>query len=278
MMVLMTYLFFFFFQAEDGIRDRDVTGVQTCALPICGRDRDIAGDTSGSPARASQGRRGQPADRPPRRARQSRAGVARATEGWDGTNWDRVSDEDYWAELSADKPLASKTAQSAADLGPVASSEPAPRKGRDSQTDPNGLRTAETAEMVRSRAVGASRRSGTDREVAALPVRRSGSAPDTGRVVPATTSPQLSRQAGPGGADFTDPNLAARASTAEPTTGRPVRHAANAAPALTVPDQQNGQNGQSGAWPSAVPGQSDWPQRGHDYAAAGSGSGPYYSA
>src|SRR5207248_6352239 len=25
----------FFFQAEDGIRDRTVTGVQTCALPIC---------------------------------------------------------------------------------------------------------------------------------------------------------------------------------------------------------------------------------------------------
>ena len=30
---------YFFFQAEDGIRDRLVTGVQTCALPIytCGR-------------------------------------------------------------------------------------------------------------------------------------------------------------------------------------------------------------------------------------------------
>src|SRR5207249_5874998 len=27
-------VFFFFFQAEDGIRDRNVTGVQTCALPI----------------------------------------------------------------------------------------------------------------------------------------------------------------------------------------------------------------------------------------------------
>src|SRR6266498_5440746 len=26
----------FFFQAEDGIRDADVTGVQTCALPILG--------------------------------------------------------------------------------------------------------------------------------------------------------------------------------------------------------------------------------------------------
>src|SRR5438034_9089603 len=27
-------IFFFFFQAEDGIRDHCVTGVQTCALPI----------------------------------------------------------------------------------------------------------------------------------------------------------------------------------------------------------------------------------------------------
>ena len=27
-------MFVFFFQAEDGIRDYDVTGVQTCALPI----------------------------------------------------------------------------------------------------------------------------------------------------------------------------------------------------------------------------------------------------
>src|SRR5256885_17113415 len=29
-------VWFFFFQAEDGIRDYKVTGVQTCALPICG--------------------------------------------------------------------------------------------------------------------------------------------------------------------------------------------------------------------------------------------------
>src|SRR5206468_7328850 len=28
------FFFFFFFQAEDGIRDLIVTGVQTCALPI----------------------------------------------------------------------------------------------------------------------------------------------------------------------------------------------------------------------------------------------------
>src|SRR2546427_5383390 len=31
--------FFFFFQAEDGIRDLTVTGVQTCALPISGAPR-----------------------------------------------------------------------------------------------------------------------------------------------------------------------------------------------------------------------------------------------
>src|SRR5438046_9054121 len=32
------FFFFFFFQAEDGIRDWSVTGVQTCALPICSYD------------------------------------------------------------------------------------------------------------------------------------------------------------------------------------------------------------------------------------------------
>src|SRR5688572_32878765 len=31
----MVLMCFFFFQAEDGIRDLTVTGVQTCALPIC---------------------------------------------------------------------------------------------------------------------------------------------------------------------------------------------------------------------------------------------------
>src|SRR5260370_30583925 len=31
---LILLSFFFFFQAEDGIRDSSVTGVQTCALPI----------------------------------------------------------------------------------------------------------------------------------------------------------------------------------------------------------------------------------------------------
>src|SRR6266567_9095026 len=33
-LVSSCFLVFFFFQAEDGIRDLTVTGVQTCALPI----------------------------------------------------------------------------------------------------------------------------------------------------------------------------------------------------------------------------------------------------
>src|SRR5438105_15906895 len=34
-MLLVQVCLIFFFQAEDGIRDPLVTGVQTCALPIC---------------------------------------------------------------------------------------------------------------------------------------------------------------------------------------------------------------------------------------------------
>src|SRR5207249_8427017 len=41
---------FFFFQAEDGIRDRNVTGVQTCALPISAvRDHRCQGDAPKAP-------------------------------------------------------------------------------------------------------------------------------------------------------------------------------------------------------------------------------------
>src|SRR5438270_12059687 len=42
----------FFFQAEDGIRDLTVTGVQTCALPICGSPNRLA-----SPRRHQDGSR-----------------------------------------------------------------------------------------------------------------------------------------------------------------------------------------------------------------------------
>src|SRR2546430_2641387 len=57
--ILYLYLLcFFFFQAEDGIRDLTVTGVQTCALPIwripvAGRARR----TARAPLRGDRGRR-----------------------------------------------------------------------------------------------------------------------------------------------------------------------------------------------------------------------------
>src|SRR5260370_10905509 len=41
--MIIVYVSFFFFQAEDGIRDSSVTGVQTCALPIYRLAREILG-------------------------------------------------------------------------------------------------------------------------------------------------------------------------------------------------------------------------------------------
>src|SRR5688572_32074017 len=63
-MSVISGFFFFFFQAEDGIRDLTVTGVQTCALPICERDRALSQRVrahpaaGGSLARAVPGQRG----------------------------------------------------------------------------------------------------------------------------------------------------------------------------------------------------------------------------
>src|SRR5688572_32664744 len=48
------FLFFFFFQAEDGIRDLTVTGVQTCALPILQWDLDHDPSGAALPRRALQ--------------------------------------------------------------------------------------------------------------------------------------------------------------------------------------------------------------------------------
>src|SRR5699024_11957759 len=47
---------FFFFQAEDGIRDRNVTGVQTCALPIFS---GLVPGAKGNPVAAPSSRRNQ---------------------------------------------------------------------------------------------------------------------------------------------------------------------------------------------------------------------------
>src|SRR5437773_9193619 len=79
---LIVCFFFFFFQAEDGIRDRDVTGVQTCALPIsarcgarerCSRAPQRAGSRAGCTRRAGTARR---------RSEERRVGKECRARGW----------------------------------------------------------------------------------------------------------------------------------------------------------------------------------------------------
>src|SRR2546425_5084656 len=65
------FIIFFFFQAEDGIRDKLVTGVQTCALPICeGAVRTRGAHGGGGAERAARARpRAHPGVRPDPRGR-----------------------------------------------------------------------------------------------------------------------------------------------------------------------------------------------------------------
>src|SRR3989442_12388282 len=63
---MKTYLYFFF-KAEDGIRDADVTGVQTCALPIYTTRAANPSRTTCSPARSASRPRSS-CRRPSRRA------------------------------------------------------------------------------------------------------------------------------------------------------------------------------------------------------------------
>src|SRR5207248_4435557 len=79
-------ILFFFFQAEDGIRDRTVTGVQTCALPICRRTlyvpgACVQGDPHGSAADAGA-RDVQGAPALPRAAKRQLPGQYHVHERW----------------------------------------------------------------------------------------------------------------------------------------------------------------------------------------------------
>src|SRR5437870_13483225 len=83
---------FFFFQAEDGIRDGHVTGVQRCALPIsnCDRARFSASRRTMFPARdpgrrSPTGRRGKPRNGAPRSEERRVGKECRA--GWGGEGW-----------------------------------------------------------------------------------------------------------------------------------------------------------------------------------------------
>src|SRR3989440_6061468 len=76
---------FFFFQAEDGIRDLIVTGVQTCALPISGplggdARGDFASDAVGDALARALRRAQRRARHQPARLAQRRARVLRSEE------------------------------------------------------------------------------------------------------------------------------------------------------------------------------------------------------
>src|SRR5260370_38566088 len=53
-MCLACRTYMFLFQAEDGIRDSSVTGVQTCAIPISSPDRELSHAAARGPHPASQ--------------------------------------------------------------------------------------------------------------------------------------------------------------------------------------------------------------------------------
>src|SRR5256885_2829061 len=80
---------FFFFQAEDGIRDYKVTGVQTCALPISSFDHSDDARLASAWRRHAygqsvKGRYGDAADESERALRHARAGGERFEEGRSG--------------------------------------------------------------------------------------------------------------------------------------------------------------------------------------------------
>src|SRR5437879_12311197 len=72
-MFIFLFLVFFFFQAEDGIRDTSVTGVQTCALPISRADRGRPRSSRRSAPRSARAR-GQIWERARERSEERRVG------------------------------------------------------------------------------------------------------------------------------------------------------------------------------------------------------------
>src|SRR5205807_7392007 len=85
---------FFFFQAEDGIRDYKVTGVQTCALPISGPTSRPASRTTAATKRS----RPSTPRRPPTPRRGAASGSATST-------WTRPATGGRWRAVAEDVSL-----------------------------------------------------------------------------------------------------------------------------------------------------------------------------
>src|SRR5688500_20317536 len=116
--LLPIYFLFFFFQAEDGIRDYRVTGVQTCALPIClrdpGRDPGPAQDRPPQcpePESRREARRGPRGGPPPLRSEERRVGKACWIEGMQALVEDNDKKGKRWKDRRALKEWTASSAQ-----------------------------------------------------------------------------------------------------------------------------------------------------------------------
>src|SRR5205823_6863792 len=96
---------FFFFQAEDGIRDKLVTGVQTCALPIwiggraqARQDDARRGPPPRAPAPAPPDGRRDVAGRHPGRRRRRRRGDEVAPRAAEKRSEERRVGKERWSE------------------------------------------------------------------------------------------------------------------------------------------------------------------------------------
>jgi hypothetical protein len=149
-----------------------------------------AGPSASPSARA--GRRGQDQRK---RSRPGRGRQARADDDdWPDTGWANVSDEDFWADISSDKPLATtaRSAQSAADLTPP-----------DVDLEPAA------AEPRRSR----SRRARREEPAFDSTLDAGQPGPDIGQETMGFPSSEVAASAqDPPSSEYTDPNLAVLAS------------------------------------------------------------------
>src|SRR3989441_12122731 len=108
---------FFFFQAEDGIRDKLVTGVQTCALPI-----SAPPPVSRPPPRAPPWLGGSPHAAPP-----GSAAAARTRRYGPRAAWERCPTRR--PQAGAWRPAASRAPPGPAPPGPTRGRPPPARRG-----------------------------------------------------------------------------------------------------------------------------------------------------
>ena len=103
------------------------------------------------PATSSSRSASKPHNKPPApakgRSRQSRSSKRGDDDDWPSTEWDKLSDEQYWAELSADKPLATtaRTAQPSPAKDALAApggAQPKPAQLNTTQSNPGQLNPA----------------------------------------------------------------------------------------------------------------------------------------